>query len=161
MTRLLVLCSLALLWPASVLGEPNSDVIHSIVLSELSAMRFPPKSPFCLALLPAANHSPQAADPSPELLSFLARKGMRPQKASICYKAPKGNVISIEIVPGIEGRLSAKVAFGNVSIPPGEDLGVLWHRGVYEFTRTPTGKWVIKSYASEINEPPRTRPTGI
>jgi len=54
--------------------------------------------------------SATGADPSPQVLAFLSRKGMRVKGASTCYKAVKGNVISIELVSEDGSRLSAKVA---------------------------------------------------
>ena len=108
--------------------------------TELSALKMPENSPFCLAILPSANSSPTGADPSPQVLAFLSRKGMRAKGASTCYKAVKGNVISIELASEDGGRLLAKVAFANVTIPPGEDFRVLRRRGVYQFTKDTNGQ---------------------
>ena len=131
-------------------------VVQKIVATELSALNMPLNSPFCLAMLPSVNTSTTGADPSPQLLAFLSRKGMRAKRASTCYKAVKGNVISIELVSEDGGRLLAKVAFADVTIPPGEDLGVLRRRGVYQFAKDTNGEWMIKSYTAEIAEPATT-----
>jgi hypothetical protein len=77
---------------------------------------------------------------------------MRAKGASTCYKAVKGNVISIELISEDGGRLLARVAFATVTIPSGEDLGVLRRRGVYQFTKDTNGQWLIKSYTAEIAE---------
>jgi hypothetical protein len=76
---------------------------------------------------------------------------MHPKRASTCIKAVKGDVISIEVTPEADGRLSAKVTFG---VFTGEDLGVLRRSGVYQFTRGSTGEWVIQSYTTQISEEP-------
>ena len=150
MRLVLVLCFF--LWPFSAFSEVDATVIHKIVTMELSALKMPENSPFCLAILPSANASATGADPSPQVVAFLSRKGMRVKGASTCYKAVKGNVISIELVSEDGGRLLAKVAFANVTIPPGEDFGVLRRRGVYQFTKDTNGQWLIKSYTAEIAE---------
>jgi hypothetical protein len=148
MTRLLILC--LLFWPFSGSGEFDARVIHKIVATELLALKMPLTSPFCLAILPSPDNSETGADPSPDLLAFLSGRGMRPKKASTCYKAVKGNVISIELLPKDGGLLLARVAFADVAIPPGEDLGLLRRRGVYRFMKSAKGEWVIQSYSAEI-----------
>jgi len=148
MKRLLVFC--LLLWPLGVFGEVDSKVIQKIAVTELTALRMPVSSRFCLALLPTTDNSTTAADPSAELLTFLSQEGMHPKRASTCYKALKGNVISVEKLSEDSGRLVLKVAFTDVTIPRGEDLGVLRRRGVYEFTKDARGEWMIKSYIAEI-----------
>lgn len=150
MKRLLVFC--LLLWPLAVFGQIDSKVIHKIAITELTALKMPVSSPFCLALLPASNNSTTAADPSAELITFLSQEGMHPKKASTCYKALKGNVISVEKLAEDNDRLVLKVAFTDVTIPRGEDLGVLRRRGVYEFTKDVHSEWIIKSYIPEISE---------
>jgi|SRR5208337_1506887 len=152
MTRLLILA--VLFWAFPAFGEVDGTVIEKIVTTEFSALKMPVTSPFCLALLPSANTSATGADPSPQLLAFLSRKGMRAKKASTCYKAVKGNVISVELVSEDGGGLLVKVAFADVTIPPGEDLGVLRRRGVYQFAKDAKNEWLIKSYTAEIAEPP-------
>jgi hypothetical protein len=151
----LILCLFFFLFLRSPLafGEVQATVVLKIVTRELSELRMPVNSPFCLAILPAANTSTTAADPSPQLVAFLQRKGMHPKGASTCYKALKGNVISIELVSEDGGRLMVKVAFVDVTIPPGEDLAVVRRRGVYEFSKDIHGEWLIKSYTATIPEP--------
>ena len=101
-------------------------------------------------MLPARNTSETGADPSPQLLRFLARKGMHPRGASTCYKPlPKGNVISIEVVAESADGLSAKVAFTDVTITPEKDLGTVHRRGRYELRKSPKGGWAIQSYMGE------------
>jgi len=152
--RPLTICLLALLWPATVHGEAESAVIHSIVLTELISMKMPINSAFCLAMLPATDiNSDEGTDPPPGLLALLVRKGMRPQKVSTCDKAHKGNVISIEMVEK-DGGLAAKVSFVDITLYPGLHVGTLWHRGVYQLRKSSRGNWVIESYICEFNEPP-------
>lgn len=152
MKRLFVVCISVLLSSSNLaFGQVNPAAVHTILLAELVAMRLPVNSPICLAILPARNISETGADPSPQLLRFLVRRGMRPRKASTCYNPPpKGNVISIELIAERADRLSAKVAFSDVTITPDRDLGVLHRRGAYELIRSAKGEWVIQSYASEL-----------
>ena len=147
----LLLC--LLFWPLQAFGEVDAALIHKIVMSELSALKMPLDSPFCLAILPSKNTSSTGADPSPHLLAFLSKRGMHPKKASVCYKALRGNVIAIDLAPEADGQLRAKVAFSDVTIPPGEDLGTLIRRGVYHFIKNRHGEWIIMSYTAEIPEP--------
>jgi hypothetical protein len=152
MKQLFLLCACVFV-SCSVLaaGEFEPSAIHEIVSAELVAMKLPANSPFCLELLPARNLSETGADPSRKLLRYLARRGMRPRKVSACYKpSPKGNVISIEVITAEADRLSAKVVFGDLR--PGEDLGILHRRGVYQLTKGEKGQWVIQSYADKLNE---------
>jgi hypothetical protein len=154
MKRLFLLCTCLFASCAVLLaGEVESSAIHKIVAAELLAMKLPANSSFCLAILPARNISETGADPSPQVLRFLAGRGMRPRKASLCYKPPsKGNVISVEVLKEAGDRLSAKVAFSDVTIIPGRDLGVLRRRGVYELTKGKKGRWAIRSYQGEAND---------
>jgi hypothetical protein len=134
-------------------GEVDPAAVHKIVLAELAAMRLPVNSPVCLAILPALNMSETGADPSPKLIRFLVRRGMRPRGASICYKPlPKGNVISIEVVAESIDSLSVKVTFSDVTITAYRDLGILHRRGVYELIKGGKGEWVIQSYAGESHK---------
>ena len=137
-------------------GEVDSTAVHKIVLAEFAAMKLPLNSPICLAILPARNMSETGADPSPRLLRFLERRGMRPRKASTCYSPPpKGNVISIESSRESADRLSAKVAFSDVTITPDRDLGILHRRGVYKLVKREKGEWIIQSYVlSGMGEKP-------
>ena len=130
-------------------GEVAPSAAHEIVLAELSAMKLPANSPICLAILPPHSTSETGTDPSPQLLRYLARKGMRPRKASVCYRPlPKGNVISIEVIAETADRLSIRVDFSDVTITADKDLGVVYRLGVYELIKDASGKWVIQSYAS-------------
>jgi hypothetical protein len=151
MKRLFFICVVVLFCASTyALGEIDPAAIHKIVLAEFAAMRLPIISPICLAILPARNASETGADPSPELLRFLARTGMRPRKASTCFSPlPKGNLISIESITERAGRLSANVTFSDVTITPDRDLGILHRRGVYELIKDEKGEWVIESYAGD------------
>jgi len=151
--RVLCLLLCPFLCPFFAFAQVDPTVVLKVVTTELSALKMPMNSPFCLEMLPSASTSPTGADPSPHLLAFLSRKGMRAKKASTCYKAVKGNVISIELISEDGQRLLAKVAFSDVTILPGEDLGVLRRRGIYEFTKDIHGEWMIRSYTAEIPEP--------
>lgn len=156
MRRLFILA--VFFWPFSAFGDVDASIVQKIVLTELYVTRLPTTSPFCLAILPSATNSPTGADPSPELLAFLSQHGMHPKRASTCYKALKGNVISIELIPEEHDRVSARVAFADVTIPPGEDLGTLRRRGVYHFTKSSDGAWKAQSYTAEIvEEDPKSR----
>ncbi len=118
-SAILWLC-VVLCWPALMVDQVDSSAIRSVVAGELVAMRLPVRSRFCLALLPAQGvSSDAAADPSAELLSALTRAGMRVEKASRCYKALEGNVISVERVKEEGNRLWLKVEFSNVTNPQG------------------------------------------
>lgn len=151
MKRLFVFVLLSL--SISAFGEADPAVVHKIVFAEFAAMRLPLNSPVCLAILPARNISETGADPSPQLLRFLVRRGIRPRKASDCYNPPpKGNVISIELITESADRLLAKVAFSDVTITPDRDLGVLYRRGVYELVKSAKGEWIIRSYAGELRK---------
>jgi hypothetical protein len=87
MKRLLVICTFVFLGQSAlVFGEVNPAAVREIVLAEFAAMKLPMNSPFCLEVLPAQNLSEAGADPSPQLLQFLIRKGIRPRKASSCYR---------------------------------------------------------------------------
>ncbi len=154
MTRRLILCLGGLLfWPTIMLGQVDSSIVKTIAFTELAAVHLPTSSPFCLAFFPVSNPSSSAAgDPSPELLSSLARSGLRPRKASNCYKALKGNVISVETLKREENRFEAKVEFTDVAIPKGEDLATLLRRGVYEFMKNASGRWKLQSYTSQLGE---------
>jgi len=151
MKRLFIIFALVFLsLDTFALAEVNPAAVHKIVLTELAAMKLPIKSPVCLAILPARNTSETGADPSPQLLKFLARKGMRPRGASTCSKPlPKGNVISIEVVAESADGLSAKVAFTDVTITPDKDLGAVHRRGLYALRKTSKGEWTIQSYKGE------------
>lgn len=151
MKRLFFICAVVLFSASTfALGEIDSAAAHKIVLAEFAAMRLPLNSPVCLAILPARNMSETGADPSRQLLRFLARKGMRLRKASTCYTPPpKGNVISIESITASTGRLSARVTFSDVTIRPDRDLAILHRRGVYELIKGEKGEWVIESYAGD------------
>jgi len=148
MNRLFAICTLVFLSSSTLVsGEVDPAAVHKIVLAEFAAMRLPVNSPVCLEILPARNVSETGADPSSQLLRFLVRKGMRPRKASICYRPlPKGNVISIEPITQAPDRISARVTFSDVTITPDRDLGILYRRGVYELVRSQKGEWTIQSY---------------
>ena len=142
-----------LFWPTITLGQVDSSIVKTIVSTELSAVHLPTSSPFCLAFSPVSNpSSPTAGDPSLELLSSLARSGLRPRKGSNCYKALKGYVISVETLKREKNRFEAKVELGDVTIPKGEDLATLLRRGIYEFTKDASGKWKLQSYKSQLSE---------
>lgn len=135
---------------AFAFGGVDPAAVHKIVRAELAAMKLPINSPICLAILPARDTSETGADPSPQLLGFLVRKGMQPRGASSCNKPlPKGNLVSIEVVAESADGLSAKVTFTDVTITPDKDVGVVHRRGLYELRRTPKGKWAIESYTDE------------
>jgi hypothetical protein len=153
MRRLLVLYMFTLLSSSTfAFGEFAPAVVQTIVLDELAAMRLPPNSPVCLAILPARDTSDTGADPSSQLLRFLARRGMRARKASTCYNPPpKGKVISIELIKESTDRFSAKVTFSDVAIAPERDLGILHRRGIYELVKGDNGKWVVKSSVGEFH----------
>lgn len=150
--RRLTVCVFAFLTVCNfAFGQTDHSVVRKIVLAETTAMGLQANSPICLALLPARSISPTGADPSPQLLRFLMRSGMRPRKASTCYTPPpKGNVISMELIKEGANRLSAKVVFKNVTLGPGRDLAIVHRRGVYELIRTERSGWVIQSYANEL-----------
>jgi hypothetical protein len=151
MKRLVVLCAVVL-FSSSIfaLGEIDPAAVHKIVLAEFNAMKLPSNSPVCLAILPARNTSETGADPSPQLLGFLARKGMRARAASSCHRPlPKGNEILIEVIAESADQFSAEVAFADVTITPDNDLGVVHRRGLYELRKGPKGEWRIESYAGE------------
>jgi hypothetical protein len=152
MNRLLAICTLVFLGSSTlVFGQVDPAAVHQIVLAEFAAMRLPVNSPFCLEILPTRNMSETGADPSSQLLRFLARKGMRPRKASICYRPlPKGNVISIEPITQAADRFSAKVNFKDVTITADRDLGLIHRHGVYELVRSEKGEWTIQSYKDEL-----------
>jgi hypothetical protein len=121
-------------------------------------MKMPTNSSFCLEILSATDvNSAEGTDPSPELLAFLARKGMRTQKVSTCEAANKGHIISIEMAAGKDGGLSANVCFEDITPRPGLHFAIIWHKGVYRLTKDPRGNWVIESYTCEVNEPPQGR----
>ena len=151
MKRLVILCTcILMICSLFAVGEVDPSAIHKIVLAEFAAMRLPTRSPICLAILPARNTSETGADPSPQLLAFLAQKGMRPRRVSTCYKPlPKGNVIIIEPISESANRLSVKVTFGDTTITPDRGLGILHRRGVYELIKGEMGEWAIQSYAGE------------
>jgi hypothetical protein len=152
MKKLLVICTLVFLGSSTlVFGQVDPAAVHKIVLAEFGAMRLPMNSPVCLAILPARNMSETGADPSSQLLRFLARKGMQPRKASICYRPlPKGNVISIEPITQAVDRFSARVTFSDVTITPDKDLALIHRHGVYELARSEKGEWTIQSYKDEL-----------
>jgi hypothetical protein len=154
MTRLLICCAGGLLlWPAIMFGQIDSPIVKKIVSTELAAVHLPATSPFCLVFLPVSNPSAEAAgDPSPELLSSLARSGLHAKKSSACYKALKGNVISVETLKRDADGFEAKVELTDVAIPKGEDLATLRRRGIYEFAKDSSGKWKLQSYKSQLAE---------
>jgi hypothetical protein len=140
-----------LLWPTGLLAQVDSSIVKTIASTELAAVRLPTGSRFCLAFFPVSNPSSDTAgDPSPELLSSLARSGLRARAASNCYKALRGNVISVETLKAEENRFEAKVELTDVAIPKGEDLATLLRRGIYEFTKDASGKWKFQSYISQL-----------
>lgn len=143
--------------PTLTLGQVDSSIVRRIASSELAAMHLPMTSSFCLAFSPVSDPSSDAAgDPSPELLLALAKSGLRAIKGSDCYKARKGNVISIETLRRDTNHFQARVEFTDVAIPPGEDLATLLRRGTYEFTKA-NGKWKLQSYASELKGEQKVR----
>jgi hypothetical protein len=140
-----------LFWPTITLGQVDSSIVKTIASTELSAVHLPKSSPFCLAFFPVSNPSSEAAgDPSPALLSSLAGSGLRARKASNCYKALKGNVISVETLKREDNRFEAKVELTDVAVLKGEDLATLLRRGIYEFTKDASGRWKLQSYTSEL-----------
>ena len=155
MKRLIALltCVFASCTVFAVANGVELSSVHKIILAELSAMKLPVDSPICLEMLPARNTSETGADPSPQLLRFLTRRGMRPRKASACDKPlPKGNEIRIEVIAESAGRLSARVSFSDITITPERDLGILYRRGVYELIKDEKGEWVIQSYVNEMKK---------
>jgi len=157
MRRRLICCAGGLLlWPAIMLGQIDSPIVKKIISTELAAVHLPATSPFCLVFLPVSNPSAEdAGDPSPELLSSLTRSGLHPKKSSNCYKALKGNVISVEALKQEANRFEAKVELTDVAIPKGEDLATLLRRGIYDFTKDASGKWKLQSYTSQLKSKPK------
>jgi hypothetical protein len=152
--RLILYLGCLLFWSTLALGQVDSSIAKTIASTELASLHLPVSSPFCLAFFPVDNPSSDGAgDPSAELLSSLARSGLRPKKASVCYKALKGNVISVETLKREDNRFEAKVDFTDVAIPKGEDLATLLRRGTYEFRKDANGKWKLQSYKSQLAEP--------
>lgn len=129
--RNLSLCVGGLLLCSTImLGQIELPIVKTIASTELTAVHLPATSPFCLAFLPISNPSEKGAgNPSPQMLSSLARSGLHPKKASSCYKIMKGNVISVETLKREENQFKARVEFTDLTIPKGEDLATLLRRG--------------------------------
>ena len=141
---------------APLLGQVDNAAVQIIAMSELQGANLPTTARFCLTVPESHPSSDHAGDPSGDLLAYLARAGLRPSRASACYKALSGNVVVIRTMRRSGRELSAEVDLVNARVAEDSHFATLLRRGTYNLLQTQAGKWSVRSYTAAPDVKPET-----
>ncbi len=134
---------------SALAADIHSEAVRLIVSHELEGIAAPEGSSFCLAVESGGS----IRDATASQLESLKKAGMKGEKASACYKALQGYVISIKSVHRDGAVLTAQVETVDARIEEGSHFATMLRRGRYELAESPVAGWTIRSYSTGMSSP--------